>query len=157
MALITLNKLALPTGSVIQVVTQEVTGQVDTTSLSYTDITGLSVSITPSSTSSKIFVIANLCSARTARSNTSSINGFYNLVRGSTELTASRFNYYDNTNIDREIDGTITLTNLDSPNTTSATTYKCQFKCGLSSTTIMINQSSFNTPVSSITAMEIVG
>ena len=150
---------ALPTGlggKVLQVVTDEVSGQVSTTSTSYTDITGLSVTITPSSTSSKIYVIANLCSCRTQQTDTS-CNGFYNLVRGSTELTASRLNYYENSGSNtREIDGTITLTNLDEPNTTSATTYKCQFKKH-NSGTIYINQSTDNTPVSSITVMEIAG
>ena len=151
---------ALPTGlggKVLQVLTDEVAGEVSTTSNSYTDITGLSVTITPSSTSSKIYVIANLCSCRVGQNSAQSCNGFYNLVRGSTELTASRLNYYENSgNNTREVDGTITLTNLDEPNTTSATTYKCQFK-RIDSTTIKINQSTDNTPVSSITVMEIAG
>ena len=141
----------------MQVVTDEVSGQVSSTSTSYTDITGLSVTITPSSTSSKIYVIANLCSCRTQQSSATSCNGFYNLVRGSTELTASRLNYYENSGSNtREIDGTIILTNLDEPNTTSATTYKCQFKKH-NSGTVYINQSTDNTPVSSITVMEIAG
>ena len=144
-------------GKGLQVVTDEVSGQVSTTSTSYTDITGLSVTITPSSTSSKIYVIANLCSCRTQETSTQSCNGFYNLVRGSTELTASRLNYYENSgNNTREVDGTITLTNLDEPNTTSATTYKCQFKKHYGGT-VYINQSSDNTPISSITVMEIAG
>jgi|13_taG_2_1085334.scaffolds.fasta_scaffold71432_3 hypothetical protein len=144
-------------GKVLQVVTDEVSGQVSSTSTSYVDITGLSVTITPSSTSSKIYVIANLCSCRTQQSSSTSNNAFYNLVRGSTELTSSRLNYYDaEDNTNRETDGTITLTNLDEPNTTSATTYKCQFK-KFSSGTVYINESSDNSPVSSITVMEIAG
>ena len=144
-------------GKVLQVLTDEVSGQVSTTSTSYTDITGLSVTITPSSTSSKIYVIANLCSCRSAHSSTTHCNSFYNLVRGSTELTASRLNYYDaEDNTTREVDGTITLTNLDEPNTTSATVYKCQFKKH-DSGTVYINQSTDNTPISSITVMEIAG
>ena len=151
---------ALPTGlggKVLQVVTDEVSGEVSTTSTSYTDITGLSVSITPSSTSSKIYVIANLCSCRSQQSSTTHVNSFFNLVRGSTELTASRLNFYESSGSHtREIDGTITLTNLDEPNTTSATTYKCQFK-KYNSGTVYINQSTDNTPISSITVMEIAG
>jgi hypothetical protein len=146
-------------GKVLQVVTDEVAGEVSTTSTSYTDITGLSVTITPSSTSSKIYVIANLCSCRGGSSNHTSCNGFFNIVRESTELTASRINYYDsNANANREIDGTITLTNLDEPNTTSAITYKCQMKTlSGNSASIKINQSTDNTPISSITVMEIAG
>tara|TARA_B100001939_G_scaffold202187_1_gene173798 strand:+ start:993 stop:1502 length:510 start_codon:yes stop_codon:yes gene_type:complete len=169
MAIITLNNnslssvtslpAAISTGKVLQVVTDELTTNVSTNSDSYSDISGLSVTITPSSTSSKIYVIANLCSARGSNSSFHSCNIFFNLVRGSTELNASRLNYYaGNGNTAREVDGTITLTNLDEPNTTSATTYKCQFKClGSSNYTAQINQSTDNSPVSSITAMEISG
>jgi hypothetical protein len=47
-------------------------------------------------------------------------NSFYNIVRNSTELTASRLSY-GASNANRQVSGTITLTNLDEPNTTSAT------------------------------------
>ena len=157
MALITLGANS-GKGKILQVLTDELSGQVSTTNTSFTDITGLSVTITPSSTSSKIYVIANLCSCRTGANSTQSVNGFFNLVRGSTQLTVSRLNYYENSgNNSREIDGTITLTNLDEPNTTSATTYKCQFKAGSSGVTSTVNQSSLNSPVSSLTVMEIQG
>ena len=78
---------ALPTGlggKVLQVVTDEMSSNVSTNSDSYSDISGLSVSITPSATSSKIYVIANLCSARGANSGFHSCNVFFNLVRDST-------------------------------------------------------------------------
>jgi hypothetical protein len=146
-------------GKVLQVVTDEVSGEVSTTSTSYTDITGLSVTITPSSTSSKIYVIANLCSCRSTSTNHVECNSFYNIVRNSTELTASRLSYgASNANANRQVSGTITLTNLDEPNTTSATTYKCQFKAKAGDgQTARINESTDNTPISSITVMEIAG
>jgi hypothetical protein len=149
----------LSAGKVLQVVTDEVSGEVSTTSTSYTDITGLSVTITPSSTSSKIYVIANLCSCRSTSTNHVECNSFYNIVRNSTELTASRLSYgASNANANRKVSGTITLTNLDEPNTTSATTYKCQFKAKAGDgQTARINESTDNTPVSSITVMEISG
>jgi len=144
-------------GKILQVVTFEKSSNSSTTNTSYTD-TGLTVDITPSSTSSKIFVIANLCSARTGSTNQQACNSFYNLVRGSTELTATRLNYYDaEDNTNREVDGVLTLTNLDEPNTTSATTYKCQMKAGGANITTQINQTTSNTPNSSITVMEIAG
>jgi len=96
MAIITLNNNSLSSvtslpagvgGKVLQVKQDEYPTQQSTTSTSYVDIGGLSVAITPSSTSSKIFVIATLTSCRTASSNHTSCNGFYKLVRGSTELT----------------------------------------------------------------------
>ena len=169
MAIITLNNnslssvTALPAGvggKVLQVVTDEVSGEVSTTSTSYTDITGLSVTITPSSTSSKIYVIANLCGCRAGSVNHVSCRSFFNIVRGSTELTATSLGHIAsgrNAN-PRSSDGTITLTNLDEPNTTSATTYKCQFKTTSGDgETARINEPDNNTPVSSITVMEISG
>ena len=147
-------------GKVLQVVTDEVSGEVSTTSTSYTDITGLSVTITPSSTSSKIYVIANLCGCRAAAVNHNSCRSFFNLVRGSTELTATSLGHIAtgrNAN-PRSSDGTIILKNLDEPNTTSATTYKCQFKATSGdSQSAKINESTNNTPISSITVMEISG
>jgi len=50
----------MPTGSVIQVQSTTKTNTFSTTSTSFTDVTGLSVSITPISTSSKILVIYSL-------------------------------------------------------------------------------------------------
>ena len=44
------------TGNILQVVSTTKTDTFSTTSTSYVDITGLSVSITPTSTSSKIFI-----------------------------------------------------------------------------------------------------
>ena len=48
----------LPAGSVLQVVSGYTSTEVNTTSASYTD-TGLSCAITPSSTSSKVLIIAH--------------------------------------------------------------------------------------------------
>lgn len=45
-----------PSGSVIQVVSSTITGMQDISSISYVDVSGMSVSITPSSTSSKILI-----------------------------------------------------------------------------------------------------
>ena len=153
---ITALPAAISTGKVLQVKQDEYPTQQSTTSTSYVDIGGLSVAITPSSTSSKIFVIATLTSCRTASSNHTSCNGFYKLVRGSTELTHSRLNYYaSNANANREIDGTITLSYLDTPNSTSEQTYKCQMKAQSQVTTYINYVDSSNSAMSAITVMEI--
>jgi hypothetical protein len=145
---------ALPAGvggKVLQVKQDEYPTQQSTTSTSYVDIGGLSVAITPSSTSSKIFVIATLTSCRTASSNHTSCNGF-------SELTHSRLNYYaSNANANREIDGTITLSYLDTPNSTSEQTYKCQMKAQSQVTTYINYVDSSNSAMSAITVMEIAG
>ena len=49
----------LPAGSIIQVVSTTKTDTFSTTSTSFSDVTGFSVSITPTSTSSKIMVMAS--------------------------------------------------------------------------------------------------
>lgn len=56
MALITLNKLALPTGSVLQVVSSDISTGFSTNSASYVD-TGLSVTITPLLSTSKLLML----------------------------------------------------------------------------------------------------
>ena len=94
---------------------------------SFTDIPGLSLTITPSSTSSKILIFANICHSI---SNTSDYA--YRLLRGSTALGNSTVGSEGNrvgiscgtTNASRG-DG-YSIHFLDSPNTTSATTYKIQ-------------------------------
>jgi len=145
MAIITLNNnslssvtslpAAISTGKVLQVVQgTELTSQTEITSSSYTD-TGISATITPSSTSSKILIYLT-CQANTRNS---SGNGSYTetkLLRGSTDIysTSNNGNYtylfsvggassvdfwhLENTNY------------LDSPSTTSATTYKHQARNG---------------------------
>jgi hypothetical protein len=115
-------------GKVLQVVSATKTDTFTSTSTAYTDITGLSVSITPSSTSSKIMVFVNLTGNGAPASNGS----YYRLMRGTTAIAigdaastrtrASASMYLNDT-------GQTTATsfsNLDSPATTSATTYKVQ-------------------------------
>jgi hypothetical protein len=117
-------------GKVLQVVQATYSTDVAIASTSMTD-TGLSASITPSSTSSKILVI-------TAQdiyvSRLDEFSGFgYNIVRGSTTIWNGgngnlAFSYRtgkpaDNNNAFRiQMNGLY----LDSPSTTSATTYKTQ-------------------------------
>ena len=128
----TLPKARLPSGSVLQMVSNTKTDTFSTTSTSYVDVTGLSVSITPTSATSKVFV-------------TYTINVGFDLYRGvavqlvrdstaicigdaaASRTRASNFTGQDpeGTYIARSI---ICLNNnfLDSPSTTSATTYKLQ-------------------------------
>jgi len=115
----------LPTGSVLQVVSTTKTDTFSTSSTSYTDLTGLSVSITPTSATSKVLVFYTVNGRQTT---TPSMR----LVRNSTAIciadswggnqgTAGTFQGADN-NQATQIAGNF----LDSPATTSATTYKVQ-------------------------------
>jgi len=157
-------------GKVLQVLQAVKTDAFSTTSTSLVDVSGLSVSITPSSTSSKILVHIDLCLTA------SYYIGHAQLVRNSTLL------YRADSAGSRPID-TITFSQnpsndgisqrssamyLDSPSTTSATTYKVQAstrKDGASSGVFYINRTVQDRDttgydargVSSITVMEIAG
>ena len=110
------------TGSVLQVVQGTSATQTDVSNQTYAD-TGLSASITPTSTSSKILVIV------THRVFKGSANqaGDFRIVRGSTSLGdhVKGILYGGHTNEDNM---SLTMQFLDSPSTTSATTYKTQMK-----------------------------
>ena len=113
---------------VLQVVSTTKTDTFSTSSASFTDITGLSVSITPTSATSKVLVFVNLQASVSA-----DISVMFQLVRGATAIdigdaagsrTRSSFALLqDNTTLQQ---GNLGLNFLDSPATTSATTYKMQ-------------------------------
>jgi hypothetical protein len=131
---------------VLQVVTSSTNTQQTSTSASFVDATGLSVSITPSSASNKIFVI---CTTTGASGNTDA-NSEYTLLRDATNLATNFFNYI----YGQDLAGQISMVVLDSPNTTSATTYKAQFRRSSASGTAFVQAlSSFG----QITAFEIAG
>ena len=78
------NKLASGTGNVLQVVTGTDNSQTDIANTSY-QATGLSASITPSSTSSKILELVST-NVRINRTQYNDINGAIQLLRDSTEI-----------------------------------------------------------------------
>ena len=61
MAISRIGDAGLPAGSVLQVVQDVKLDTFTTSSTSFTDVTGLSVDITPSSTSSKVLVLVHCC------------------------------------------------------------------------------------------------
>lgn len=153
---------ASTTGSVLQVVQTVKSDTFSSSSTSWVDLTGLSVSITPSSTSSKILVMMEV------KANAASDFCALKLVRGSTDVyvgdaagsrerataAGNQLNSYDV--------GARMGTYLDSPNTTSSTTYKIQFR--VSAGTGYVNRQAIDTDnsayprvPSSITVMEIAG
>ena len=118
------NGVQIP-GHVVQVVTNTYSTETTTAAGSFTD-TGITATITPTSTSSKILVLCNLCSAGVLNSSGADANGFYKLLRGSTDLVQSLQRTYDYGNSGSIIFGQHLMSWLDSPSTTSATTYKLQ-------------------------------
>jgi hypothetical protein len=161
-----ISAASLPTGSVLQVVQ---TVKTDTYSAApgsstWTDITGLSVSITPSSASNKVMVFlsvhgstANLSYVRLVRDSTAI--GVGETSGSRISCTVGNFSNAGDTNRCYEWGTNF----LDSPATTSSTTYKLQLLCE-SSNTFYLNRSitdQNNTvgfrPISQITVMEIKG
>ena len=130
-------------GHVIQVVEGEYNTQIDISSGSYTDI-ALSATITPKSSSSKIYVITNV---QTFVNGTGLIG--VAIVRGSTSILQQQgaAGFQDNNAT------VVSMTKLDSPATTSAITYKIQVNKFADSGTLRINQYGG----SRITLMEIAG
>ena len=113
-------------GKIAQVVNTTKTDTFSTTSGSYTDVTGLSAAITPSATSSKIFVTAQV--VFTLNDNTYGTLGGLCIQRGTTKLNAGGDNVSGTTVVGQNESSvygfcTIPLQFLDSPSTTSATTY----------------------------------
>ena len=111
-------------GAILQVVQTFKNDSFSTTSTSYVDITGFSVTITPSSTSNKILLL-NFAGIST--SGGSSVQ-WMNLLRGSTAIaqpSVSTGFSSTATNYPQSIGNMVpwSYSFLDSPNTTSATTY----------------------------------
>jgi hypothetical protein len=118
----------LPAGSVLQVVQASTTTRVQITNSTYTD-TNLTASITPSSSSSKILV---LISQNIGTYNSSQVGtaGNLRIVRDSTTVFTSEnvisiVAALGNASEVR-VAGQYSLNYLDSPATTSSTTYKTQ-------------------------------
>ena len=157
----------LPSGSnggIIQVKQTVKTDSFTSTSTSLVDITGFSVTITPSSNSNKIliYVSIGICS------NSQASATCFALLRGSTNLISNTSGgFADTSNCFASTGGGGTSDNerktlspsimfLDSPSTTSATTYKVQMLT--SAGTGFFNQWGQNTDqaaVSTITVMEV--
>lgn len=124
------NHIDDSTGKILQVVSATTVTAFSTTAASFTDWTGMSVSITPSATSSKVLVVSNFFGGMDASTDT----GMLILVRDATTLGAStdattrNQNHIFTSNSSARIATPGALTYLDSPATTSATTYKLQLR-----------------------------
>lgn len=150
------GKKAIYTGAVLQVVSVVYATSTTIASDTYVD-TGLSASITPSSTSSKILVITSQSSFGVLGNN-SGRNYYVRLVRGSTALAerSTEINATVGSNGFKTgaVEGSWSY--LDSPNTTSSTTYKSQAKVSNTADTCQI-RFQWENMQSSIILLEIAG
>tara|TARA_R100000654_G_scaffold42052_1_gene68215 strand:- start:740 stop:1240 length:501 start_codon:yes stop_codon:yes gene_type:complete len=144
---------------VVQVVSETITAQLNGSVGSagtYID-TGITATITPTSTSNTILVSFTIG----ATGSNSTSDAVFRLVRGSTNIAQGSSGTYTGTvavrTLNAELSSTPSITHLDSPATTSATTYKVQGTL-TGSGTLAINRRQADTAfgtVSSITLMEI--
>jgi len=147
---------SLPTGSVLQVVQGVKSDYFTTTSTTWVDIPSLTASITPSSTSSKIMVDFHIGAHTTSAASTIK----YRIVRGSTPIGLGVTGQGDQATVGVTVNATrgetASMKYLDSPATTSATTYKIQVELG--SGILDINRRSATySAISTITLTEIAG
>jgi len=139
-----------PAGTVIQVVNSAYSTQTTTSSSTYAD-TGLTASITPKFTTSKILVFVNMPVLK----ETNNTSGGFKLVRNSTDLiTLDTLAGYTNSTLSVGL-GSVSTSYLDSPATTSSTAYKIQFKSANNNALITVNANGYGAITSTITLMEI--
>ena len=138
-------------GKIGQVVQTKDTTETATTSSSYSS-TPLAVSITPSSTSSKILILAQV-SFRIYETSGSDASGYFSIYDGSSHVWENRVRIYDYGGSGSILNATNSYIYLDSPSTTSQKTYTIYQKL-TAGDEIEVNPN--NTGDSSITAMEIL-
>lgn len=142
----TLATPRLPAGTVLQVVqTKQPASNFSTSSTTFVDVTGISLSITPSSASNKILVFIG--GGQNGLYSAAAYNSSYNLVRNGTQLAENLGAVRDSGNQNAPC----TMVYLDSPATTSAITYKMQAKVSGSGSVQVYG----TTDMLTITAMEI--
>jgi hypothetical protein len=144
-------------GKVLQVVSATTTTQTAITSTTMTD-SGLSITITPTLASSKVMILVSQ-QVQVERNNTAQSAG-WRLLRGATQIfdgdgTLSRgFLIVTNNQTEIAYAQFASIVYLDSPATTSATTYKTQGKVEVTTNNSTI-RFQHNSCMSSIIALEI--
>ena len=126
----TAANVKLPAGSILQTLsTTKVDDHFQSATTSFVDVTGVTLTITPKYNTSKILITVSGAFSH----NTSSRLSLFNLVRGSTAIglptsaktnSATRAMYHNGTDQLHQLH----IEFLDSPATTSATTYKLQMR-----------------------------
>ena len=136
-------------GGIVQIVQSIKTDNFASTSTSFVDV-GLSASITPSSSSNKVLVRAVVCAGNGQSGSDNKIR----VLRGSTTISTND-TFVRNASISET--ETYVIEILDSPSTTSATTYKVQGKVETNEIFINRRNNLDTMGESSITLMEVSG
>jgi hypothetical protein len=146
------------TGAVLQVVQASTSTETTIATTTYTD-TSLTGTITPSSSTSKILVMISQQARVVSGSNPSGSGFKLKLLRGSTGIADFGASGSNAVELTADNGGNVriasytSVTYLDSPSTTSSTTYKTQ--ASVNSGTANVSFQGGNTGVSFITLMEI--
>lgn len=111
-------------GGVIQVVSAFKSDVFSTTNASYTDVTGLSVAITPKFATSKILVLCNIQFGSTGDSVIQLVRNGSAIAGGTSGSLLNGFSSASSSVTSQPNSGNLSF--LDSPATTSALTYKIQ-------------------------------
>ena len=156
-------------GSVRQVVSTNFAGTFSTNSGSWIDITGFNLTITPTSSSSKILLLLQVSAGANDFFGLNLLRGSTILNYGSTSASSRQLSTYGSLQMygwSLEANPNFNVHYLDSPSTTSATTYKLQGvgRYGASSGYLYINRPntwnndsiSGRVTASNLTALEIL-
>ena len=116
-------------GKVLQVVSVTKTDTFTTTSTSYTDVTGLTASITPSSTSSRIMIVSHVTMGGSSGTTPSVVlsRGGTTILQGDAAGSRTRVGAMWGATPDA-IPSNVSMTYVDSPATTSSTTYAVRIR-----------------------------
>jgi hypothetical protein len=150
----------LPTGSVLQVVqaTYSTASYTFNTTSSTLVATGLTATITPKSSTSKILVI---CHTNTYNNSSSGATQLLSLYRGSTNLntggTTSTAGFTPAYAGSDALCAPYSIVYLDSPATTSATTYQIYAATNIGTMGVNVSIGFATNSISTLTLMEIAG
>ena len=138
-------------GNILQVVNATYSTSTSSSSSTYAD-TGLTATITPTSASSKILVLVNQAGCYKTASDTALA---LRLLRGATALISFESIAGGNSTTATNATGSASVCYLDTPATTSSTTYKTQLISTSNSALVVVQVSNGFSPASTITLMEV--
>jgi hypothetical protein len=137
------------TSKVVQIVTATTNTQTTNATTTYADTT-LTATITPTSASNKVLVLVSQNGV--AKTGGATLSYTIQLLRGSTAITFPSYVGGVATGATDVYGFSVSTAYLDSPATTSATTYKTQFKASSATYAVHVQ---YNNPDSSIVLMEV--
>lgn len=138
-----------------QVVTATTTSVTNTAGAGWIDVSGLSVTITPTSATSKIMIVSSFGTVASSGSSSLYFTGYVQLLRASTSLqNVFVGGYYPSGGgVNTAAYTPYSIQYVDSPATTSATTYKMQINNVIGAATFAANPGGQSVQIS---AMEIL-